>query len=124
MRIAYIFLLPLLFSNCSGNKVVNPVDYQFALQPAYQNSAVAKTNKEIKFWQARLNKDTSSFVNMLELGYQYLALFKLKGEVKDLKKGNELVEKANEKLNGTDPNILESLSQASITQHLFKKAVY
>lgn len=124
MRILLCFFFPVFFYSCAQKKIVNPDDYKFALQHSYLHKAITSVNKEISFWQNHLDKDTGSFVNMMELGYKYLALFKLKGDVNDLKKGDELIKKASAKLNNTDPNILEALSQASITQHSFKEAVY
>src|SRR5215213_8831476 len=53
-----------------------------------------------------------------------MAMFKLKGNVEDLKKADKLIKRASSKLNNTDPGILEGLSQASITQHRFKEAAY
>ena len=117
----FILTVSLLFS-CSQKKIVNPPDYNFALTPGHIIKSVNRSNEEIAFWQNRLEKDTGSFVNMLELGYNYLGLFKLKGNVADLKKGDILIKKASQKLNNTDPNILEALSQASITRHKFKDA--
>jgi tetratricopeptide (TPR) repeat protein len=119
----FIFSLVILYS-CSSKQIINPGDYDFALGAEHINKAEKFSNEEINFWQGRLNRDTGSFVNMLELGYNYLSLFKLKGNVDHLKKGDSLIKKASGKLNNRDPNILEALSQAAITQHRFKKAAY
>ena len=114
----------LLITGCSEKKIVHSSDYNYAVTTTAAKKAFKSSIAEIHFWQQRLNSDTGSFVNMLELGYNYLSLFKLKGHVEDLKKGDSLIKRASQKLNNTDPNILQALSQASITQHRFKDAVY
>jgi tetratricopeptide (TPR) repeat protein len=124
MRIFLFVCIVILFGSCSENKIVNPADYAFALKPSHLQKAISSTNKEISFWNQRLDTDTNSYVNMLELGYQYLALFGLKGNIQDFKKGDELIKNASARLNHTDPEILQSISQASITQHRFKEAAY
>jgi tetratricopeptide (TPR) repeat protein len=124
MRIFLFVFVVVVFGSCSRNKIVNPADYAFALKPLHLQKAISSTNKEISFWNQRLNTDTNSYVNMLELGYQYLALFGFKGNIQDLKKGDELIKNASARLNHTDPDILQAISQASITQHRFKEAAY
>src|SRR5215212_11264570 len=112
----YLFFLTsvLVLASCSEKKLVHPSDYNYAVTPNTVKKAVKSSAEEIHFWQERLAKDTGSFVNMLELGYNYLSLFKLKGRIEDLKKGDSLIKRASQKLNNTDPNILQALSQASI----------
>ena len=86
MRIFLFVCIVVVFGSCSENKIVNPADYAFAFKPSHLQQAISSTNKEINFWNQRLNTDTNSYVNMLELGHQYLVLFGLKGNVQDLEK--------------------------------------
>ena len=107
---------------CSNRQLAQPKDYNVFLQPAHLNKAVEKNEQEIAFWQMRLQQDPQSFVNLSELGYYYLGLFKLKGDVQHLKKGDSLLKLAASHLNNTDPNLLQALSQVAITQHQFQAA--
>lgn len=84
--------------------------------------AVAQKEKEIFFWQQRLQQDPQNFVYLTELGGLYLNLFKLKGTIEDLKTGDSLLKTAASRLNHADPEMLHTLSQVAITQHQFKQA--
>lgn len=122
----YIFgisLLCILYS-CSDQQLARSQDYNSFLTPTHFNLSVEKTWTEITFWQSRLQKDTGSYVNLLQLGFNYLGLFKLKGDVAFLKKGDSLIKRASAKLNQSDPNILQVLSQVAITQHQFITAAH
>ena len=123
MKYGIFFVILVLFlSSCSDKNVVQPKDYTTYLLPHYVDSAVENNNTEINFWQSRLEIDSTSFVNLLEAGYQHLGLFKLKGKIDDLRTGDSLIKLAARNLNNTDPDILQALSQVAITQHQFKEA--
>jgi tetratricopeptide (TPR) repeat protein len=110
-----------LLCSCSNN-IAQPKDYEAYLTPSHLAKAVEKNNTEILFWQALLAGDTASFVNLLELGYNYIGLHKLKGDVAHLAKGDSLIKLAASKLKNSDPEILQALSQVAITQHRFQQA--
>lgn len=123
MKYGIISLILVLFLySCSQKNVVQPKDYASYLSPQHVAKAVENTNAEIDFWQSRLAMDTASFVNLLEVGYHHLGLFKLKGKIEDLRTGDSLMKLAADRLNYTDPDILQALSQVAITQHQFKAA--
>jgi tetratricopeptide (TPR) repeat protein len=107
---------------CTEEKIVKKEDYQWALKPAYLNKVVEERQAELTFWSNRLKRDTGSFVDMLEIGYNYLSLFKLKGRMADLKAGELWIQKASQKLNYSDPDILQTLSQVFIMGHRFSEA--
>ena len=120
-RITWLLLVLFLYS-CSHKNVVKPQDYASYLSPHHVTIAVENSNTEIDFWQSRLAMDPTSFVNLLEVGYHHLGLFKLKGKIDDLKTGDSLIKAAARNLNYSDPDILQALSQVAITQHQFKNA--
>ncbi len=123
MKYGILFVILVLFlCSCGNKKLVQPKDYATYLMPHHVAKAVENNNAEIHFWKSRLAMDSTSFVNLLELGYHHLGLFKLKGEIDDLKTGDSLIKEAAGRLNYTDPDILQALSQVAITQHRFKDA--
>jgi tetratricopeptide (TPR) repeat protein len=116
-------LIALIFISCSKNKhIADPTDYNAFLTNTYHEREITKNDYEIHFWSNKLKQDTGSFVNMLELGFNYLHRFKLHGEVEDVKFADSLFERSNMKLNYKTPEIYYSLSQNAITQHRFQDA--
>lgn len=123
-RLFTIFILFLFFLEaCTGKRdIVNPADYQSFLKPGVIQKEVNNLDKQLSFWNNRLQKDTGNYVDMMELASCNLRLFKLTGNVKQLHTGDSLLKRSTAKLNNTDPDILFALSQISITQHHFKEA--
>lgn len=127
MKIAIPFtaaIISILFSCSHKNTIASHQDYDQYLESGLVNESAEKVKKEISFWDERLKKDTGSYGNMLELARYYLSLFKLTGNVEILEKGDSLLKRSSAKLNNTDPNILFSISQSSITRHQFKQAAF
>jgi len=104
--------------------VADATDYNEFLKGKAVTSEVERVNHEINFWQKRLDKDTGSYVNMLELARYQFSLFKLTGSIGALRNGDSLLKGSSARLNDADPEILFSLSQNSITQHQFRQAAY
>jgi tetratricopeptide (TPR) repeat protein len=116
-------LISVVFISCSKNKnIADRADYNAFLTDTYHEKEIAKNDYEINFWKNKLLLDTGSFVNMLELGFNYLHHFKLHGEVEDVKFADSLFLRSNTKLNYKTPEIYYSLSQNAITQHRFQDA--
>ncbi len=109
-------------SGCTNKKLVQPEDYEAYLQPAPFNEAVNRLEKEIDFWDSRLQQDTQSFVSLAELGYQHLSLFQRNGAEVHLLKSDSFFRLAASRLNFTDPELLQALSQVAITKHRFHEA--
>jgi hypothetical protein len=123
MKYGIIFLMLVgSLMSCKDRHLVQPKDYKVYLTPDHFNKAVERNKAEIAFWQARLQRDSQSFVNLLELGYNYISLFKLNGAIRNLKWGDSLLRRAAAQLNHADPGILQALAQVAITQHQFKEA--
>lgn len=109
-----------VFASCSNKKAITSKrDYDAYLVKGIVAKDAEKVNIEISFWRQRLQKDTGSYVDMLELGSNYLQLFRLTGNINALQLGDSLLKRSSAKLNNTDPEILYSLSQNSIAQHQF-----
>ena len=112
----------LCFACKHEKQVTHPGDYNVFLKPEFLQKQLSRINEEINFWQKRLDADTGSFGNMLELGYHFLHRFKTTGSIRDLKLADSLFLRSSQKLNETEPNIFYTLSQNAITQHRFKNA--
>lgn len=118
-----LLFLAVVFCSCSQKqKIATEKDYVHLLDGKYFNKQDSRLKKETAFWADRLNKDTASYVNLMELGRCYLAEFKLNADVNRLLAGDSLIKAASARLNHTEPEILFALSQNSITRHQFKEA--
>jgi len=121
--ILLLILSTLLLSSCTSKKEIsNEKDYHKYMQDGLIKKEAEKSVLEINFWENRLQKDTGSYVNMLELAINYLSLFKHTGKIAYLNTGDSLLKRSSAKLNNTNPEILFSLTQNSITQHNFIQA--
>jgi tetratricopeptide (TPR) repeat protein len=110
----------ILLSSCrNDHPITNSSDYNMFLQDGLVKEQVSKINQEIRFWKKRLQDDTGSYVNMAELASYQLRLFKATGNIASLKSGDSLLKRSSAKLNHTNPELLYSLSQTSVTQHQF-----
>lgn len=119
----YLFLLIVMAAvSCGRKEIIHPQDYAAFLNPVHIQQAENKHREEIRFWQDRLSRDTGSYVNLLELGYAYTGLFHLNGDAAALRTGDSLIKRASAKLNDSDPDISQALTQVSITQHRFREA--
>lgn len=113
----------MLYISCSSyNPITNKNDYDIYLVKGISDVEAKKITGEIEFWNQRLSTDTGSFVNKLEMARNYMARFKVKGNINDLNTGDSLLKRSSEKLAHTDPEILYALTQNSITQHTFQVA--
>ncbi len=108
--------------NNNHNKIANAKDYEAFLNPTFQKIQLQKNEAELSFWNTKLKSDTGSFVNMLELGFNTQAHFKLTGNVNDLSIADSLFNSSLIKLNNKDAAINIALAQNAITQHKFKVA--
>jgi hypothetical protein len=113
----------LALAGCMNKKnIANPAAYAVFLKEGILDQQKKQVSEEINFWQQRLQKDTGSYVNMLQLASAYLYSFKLGGDIAALKKGDSLLKASSAKLKDTDPDILFAITQNSITQHQFNNA--
>lgn len=113
----------IILSACSDKKsIVRTSDYDHFMKEGLVAEQVNLVNEELSFWQKDQQRDTGSYVCMLEIASSYLRRFKLTGNTGDLHKGDSLLKRSSAKLADTDPDILFALSQNSITQHQFRDA--
>ncbi|MCX6319607.1 MAG: hypothetical protein NTW29_20180 [Bacteroidetes bacterium] len=116
--------LLVFFTSCSSGKknIARHSDYAAYLDGHWVNERADNINTEIAFWESRLQADTGSYVNMVESAKYQLQLFKTKGRIANLHKGDSLLQRCSDKVNHTSPELLYSLSQAAVTQHQFTRS--
>ena len=124
MKYILSFSVLIFLFSCKQQTVTSAKDYESYLNPKHLIEKIELQKNDLSFWQNRLQKDTGSYVDMLEIGYTHLGLFHLSGDITSLKTGDSLIKRASEKLNHTLPNIHQALSQVAITQHQFKNALH
>jgi lipopolysaccharide biosynthesis regulator YciM len=109
--------------SCTNKKTIaNINDYEVFLNKQFQEKQLKNNEAEINFWDKKLKEDTGSYVNMLEVGFNKQAHFKLTGNVNDLSFADSLFTTSLLKLNNKEASIYLALSQNAITQHKFKDA--
>jgi lipopolysaccharide biosynthesis regulator YciM len=111
-----------IFSCKNNTSIANKKDYNAFINPAFQQAQLQKNEMEIAFWNNKLKADTGSFVNMLEVGFNTLAHFKLSGNVNDLAYADSLFYGTIKKLNNKEASVYFALAQNAITQHKFNEA--
>lgn len=122
-NLLFFSIVLLQFTSCENKvTITSKKDYHAFMVDGMVAKEAEKINTEISFWQQRLQKDTGSYINMLELASNYLHLFRITGNINPLIYGDSLLKRSSAKLNNRDPEILYSLSQNSIAQHQFLAA--
>jgi len=117
--------LILIAASCvNKDKIADPGDYDVFMKPGIIRRQVSNTQKQLEFWEERLQRDTGNFIDMLEIARCRLHIFKMEGNMVHLSIADSLMKRSSEKLNDTDPEILFALTQNSITQHQFRQASY
>jgi lipopolysaccharide biosynthesis regulator YciM len=124
--INYTLLLTLVsavISSCTNKSTIARVeDYGAFINTKFHKDQLQKNDVEIQFWNSKLKTDTGSYANMIEVGFNTLAHFKLTGNVNDLAIADSLFYRSLSKLNNKEASIYLTLTQNAITQHKFKEA--
>ena len=124
MRNPILVILLLLLHGCAEKKtqyIFAKIDYD-----QYLNTKVTPTKDatiaEIFFWQARLEKDSTSLVDLGKLAGLYSSLFAQTGDVTQLYKSEKYLKRACTLSTRNKDLYLRSLAQIYISQHRFKEA--
>ncbi len=125
MKQLFFFSVILILFSCNrAEKIVNEKDYSVFLQKGFIEKEKNKVVTELNFWDERLMRDTGNFLNMKELASKHIQLFKLTGNVKELRIADSLLLLSTKKVNDKEASILYALSQNAIMQHHFKDAYH
>lgn len=105
--------------------LVREEDYQPSLsQESNRMAELAALQKDIAFWDQRLQRDTGNFLDQWQLANQWTRLFQFTGETDHLQKADSLLNRVWKTLGKTEPELLIQLSQQAITGHRFREAAY
>lgn len=120
----YLVIIIIIFSlmGCADRPVVKVKDLETFIQHEKQLDAIISLEEERMFWEKRLAEDPVSYLNMYELASRYLGLFRSRGDIDYLQKGDSLLQLSSARLAHSDPDLLQALAQASITKHKFRQA--
>jgi tetratricopeptide (TPR) repeat protein len=118
MAATIIFLWPQ-----GDKKITMAKDYEALLQ---SNGAAAKglifTDKEIAFWQQRLQKNREDMVSKIKLAQLYSSRYHYSGNIEEVKKSDSLYKVANRLQSKSGSGTYRSLAANCVTQHQFKQA--
>lgn len=112
-----------LFSK-SPAKITNSRDYESFLDQSHLHQAMRQNLEEAAFWKKRLQNDTGSFVNKMELARYLITIFQLNGRPEIIQEADSLLKAASMCLGNRDADLLFALSQNSITRHQFREAAF
>lgn len=118
----FIAIVCIVISCNNKGNITDPADYAIYLQDDFIKEKSSKTKQEMNFWYNRLEQDSGSYINMLELARYSLEFHQLIGQVDYLNMADSLLQNSSVKLNHTDAELLYSLTQSSIARHQFTKA--
>jgi tetratricopeptide (TPR) repeat protein len=111
------------FAAHGDKKITMAKDYDTYLQ---SNGAAAEglifTDKEIAFWQQRLEKNREDIVSKIKLAKLYSSRYHYSGNIEEVKKSDSLYKVANMLQSKTGSSIYRSLAANCVTQHQFKQA--
>lgn len=79
-------------------------------------------NKDLEFWQARFNNDSTHLMEMSRLSGIHAALFGITGDISELKTSEILIKKTHDVSARNQDAYLRSLAHNYISQHRFKEA--
>jgi len=118
-------LFVILLASCSNNpnnQITNTDDYEQYLNLS-DNKSLDSANKEIIFWEDKLDRapNQSSYLGLL--ASNYATIFEYTGAIENLYKTESLLEEANEANNYGRVGTLRSLARNYISQHRFKEAL-
>ena len=72
--------LILIVTSCAHKKkIADPGDYNVFIKPGIFRQQVSNTREQLRFWEQRLQKDTGNFIDMLEMAWCHLHIFKMEG---------------------------------------------
>lgn len=128
MKVIQLILIIVTFSlviGCSksANKKITSInDYDIYLM-AGNSKAIETSTSEYNFWNTKLENAPNQYPYYLKLALANSTLFKITGNIDELKKAEENLIAANEQTNYNNAGYLRSLARNFISQHRFKEAL-
>ncbi|MGA9637091.1 tetratricopeptide repeat protein [Flavobacterium sp.] len=122
LLLLFLGMLAIVSCDNSNKQITNPKEYNQYLT-IKENESVDLAHNEIQFWQKKYNADTIQRSYLGIIASKYATLFQYTGDIKDLYKVEELLEKSNKASNYGNVGVLRSLARNYIAQHRFKEAL-
>jgi tetratricopeptide (TPR) repeat protein len=125
LKIVLLLVFAMLSLNSCCNKpshITQTSDYEQYLN-IKGNKSIDFANREIDFWQSKLDEAPNQKMYLGMLASNYGTLFQYTGNIKDLYKSEELLTKYNEAYNYSRVSTIRSLARNYISQHRFKEAL-
>jgi tetratricopeptide (TPR) repeat protein len=119
---ALIVLVAVSCQNKELGKVTNPTDYKQYLIAA-NNPALAFTQRELDFWQAKYDKAPNQVSYLSILASNYSKMFEITGDINYLSKAEELLIESNETYRYSSVGTIRALARNYISQHKFREAL-
>jgi len=124
MKNTFILLIVFSLFACNNESSIRnttaPIDYDKYL--VTDNPSEKITQKELEFWQERLDKDSIALVSLSKLAGSHAGLFSTTGNIDELYESEALIKKAYEVSSRNKDSYLRTLAHNYISQHRFKEA--
>ncbi|MBK5212414.1 MAG: hypothetical protein JJE55_01985 [Flavobacteriaceae bacterium] len=102
-------------------KITDSKDYDSYLM-TNNNPSRDALQKDLEFWQARFNNDSTHLLEMSRLSGIHAGLFGSTGAISELKISEELIKKSHDVSARNKDSYLRSLAHNYVSQHRFKEA--
>lgn len=106
----------------TNKKITNTKDYEAYLVADNSNSLETLTT-ELNFWKTKLNISPNQYPYNLKIASANARLFKMTGNINELKLAEKNILEANERINYSNAGYLRTLARNYISQHRFKEAL-
>ena len=111
--------------SCNTSKtkqITNSKDYQAYLN-IEENTSLNLVQKDLEFWTDKINSTPNQYPYYSKMASANSQIFKLTGDIDELKKAEEHLTIANAKTNFNNAGYLRALARNYISQHRFKQAL-
>ncbi|TXD51184.1 MULTISPECIES: tetratricopeptide repeat protein [unclassified Polaribacter] len=116
------FSITISCNNDQTKQITNTKDYRAYLNTS-KNKSLENAEKEVNFWETKLQKTPNQYPYHSKIASANSKIFKLSGEINNLKEAEKNLLAANQKTNYNSAGYLRSLASNYISQHRFKEAL-
>ena len=125
IKLTILLAITFVFTNCNftnDKKITDANDYSLYLN-VDENKALTNAKEELIFWENKLEETPNQYPYLSKIASANSSLFKLSGNISQLKSAEENLLSLNKKTNYNNTNYLRSLARNYISQHRFKEAL-
>ncbi|UPS91528.1 tetratricopeptide repeat protein [Bizionia sp. M204] len=118
-----LFVCMLIVTSCDNQPkaITEKTDYYSYLE-LVENDALQKAQKDLLFWEKKLEKEPSQYPYVAKIAASHSRLFTITGKVEHLILAEKNLKAVNEHTNYNNVGYLRSLSRNYISQHRFREA--